>query len=438
MKLQGLIIVFLLTSVITKALQLNSADSYQQVLAPEENIVYAGRHGGSGASDTSFTFQTSADGSKVIQIDINDIICGTHSHRFSVTLDPGLPITGNRFSAMDIQVLIPAPDDPHSLNIDGVFFDADGDGTLEQALGGLSFVSRLSRCNAQWWATAVAPDVDRDGWGDTAERRLGSSPSSFISKPEHREVPTTSIYGPASCQDFTDNDSDGAQDGAEKDGPDADLDPDCMPPLQPVQPSPFVFAGRHGGAGEFDTSISFQTSADGSKVIQIDISDVICDSHSHRFSVTLDPGLPITGNRFSAGDIQVLIPAPHDPHSLDIDGVFFDADGDGTLEQALGGLSFVSRLSRCNVQWWATAVAPDVDRDGWGDTAERRLGSKSSSYGAFNSKPEHRDVPATSRFGPDVCHDFTDNDDDQLLDQDDPGCAELKNIYIPIVLKNAK
>lgn len=192
-----------------------------------------------------------------------------------------------------------------------------------------------------------------------------------------------------------------------------------------------VYAGRHNGAYESDRSLSIHTSANGAVVTQIDLSDIICGPHSHRFSVTLNPGLPITDNRFSASDIPVsLSPPSGHPHSLDIDGILFDADGDGTLEQALGGLAFVSELSRCSAQWWASAVASDTDNDGWSDTAERRLGSNPSH---LFSKPEHREVPTTLLYGTDVCHDFSDNDSDQLVDQDDPDCSELKNVYAPLV-----
>ncbi len=108
-----------------------------------------------------------------------------------------------------------------------MFFDADGDGTVEQALGGLSFVSNLSTCQARWWATAVAPDFDGDGWNDTGERRLGSSTTHVLYIPEHLEVPVTARYGLRPCQDSADNDHDGQLDGDEADGPDPGAFPDC-------------------------------------------------------------------------------------------------------------------------------------------------------------------------------------------------------------------
>jgi hypothetical protein len=105
---------------------------------------------------------------------------------------------------------------------------------------------------------------------------------------------------------------------------------------------------------------------------------------------------------------------------MDIDGVFFDADGFGRREQALGGISFVSGDNRCNVQWWATSVAPDTDNDGWSDASERRLGSDPNDAA---STPEHWEVPTTDLFGPDVCHDSSDNNGDHQLDQADPNCV---------------
>jgi hypothetical protein len=108
--------------------------------------------------------------------------------------------------------------------------------------------------------------------------------------------------------------------------------------------------------------------------------------------------------------------------TLDIDGVFFDADSFGnTPEQALGGFSFFIASSRCNFQWWATAVAPDHDRDGWSTAAEQRLGSDPDDH---LSTPEHWEVSTTDFYGPDSCHDFADNDRNELIDADDPNCVQ--------------
>ena len=103
------------------------------------------------------------------------------------------------------------------LELHRVFLDADAvDTSAEQALGGLSIVRSLGRCNSRWVATATH-DSDQDGWSDTAELRLGSSPGFINRTPEHRETPTTLLYGPDSCHDLADNDADGLVDGADLD-----------------------------------------------------------------------------------------------------------------------------------------------------------------------------------------------------------------------------
>jgi hypothetical protein len=91
--------------------------------------------------------------------------------------------------------------------------------SAEQALGGLSIVRSLGRCNSSWIATAIVPDSDFDGWGNVAELRLGASPNGS-STPEHWEIPTTPLRGPDPCRDLIDNDRDGLVD---------DADPDCTP-----------------------------------------------------------------------------------------------------------------------------------------------------------------------------------------------------------------
>ena len=113
---------------------------------------------------------------------------------------------------------------------------------------------------------------------------------------------------------------------------------------------------------------SLELSPDSSEVVQIIISILSCDFHFHNFTLTLDPRLPVTNSRFSARAVPVSL-GPQHTHTLDIDGVFFDADGDDRKEQALGGLSFVSGLIRCNGQWWATSISTDNDNDGWNDVA---------------------------------------------------------------------
>ncbi len=109
----------------------------------------------------------------------------------------------------------PVTSHPHSLDIDGVFLDADGfGGNAEQVLGGFSFVSAFFRCN-QFWVATVNPETDGDGWSNAAELRLGSNPGLTSRTPEHGDVPTTLLYGPDPCHDSADNDSDGQTDAAD-------------------------------------------------------------------------------------------------------------------------------------------------------------------------------------------------------------------------------
>ncbi len=202
---------------------------------------------------------------------------------------------------------------------------------------------------------------------------------------------------------YNDNfsDRDGRLDGAEADGRDFDPEPDCAPPLPQPQPLPHAFTGRYENGNP--NSFAIELSSDRGAVIKIVASALSCGTDvpfgRHTFTLDLNPGLPISNEEFSARGISVTItPDPGHAHTLDIDGVFFD--GDGTKEQALGGLSFVSGLNRCGFRWWATAIAPDDDGDGWSDSAERRLGSEYLRQTVFgfgiNSTPEHREVPTIS------------------------------------------
>lgn len=149
----------------------------------------------------------------MVRIAAPSVPCGI-SGALSLDLDPGLPIQNDRFEATDL----PLPGG-NQLDIDGVLFDADEDGSAEQALGGFSVVRGLYRCNEQWVATALA-DADTDGWADVGERHLGSSPVFVLSTPEHRLVPTTDRFGPGPCRDFLDNDGGSGVDEA---------DPKCAP-----------------------------------------------------------------------------------------------------------------------------------------------------------------------------------------------------------------
>ncbi len=406
-------------------------------------LAYTGRHSVGGAS--TFSAELTADGSAVRQIIVTDIECGTDfpfgRHTFTLAFNPNLPVVASRFSAKAIPLTI--SNHAHTLDIDGILFDADSDGAKEQALGGLSFVSGANRCHFRWWATTVAVDTDADGWSDAAERRLGSIPTTANSTPEHREVPTTSIYGPGPYRDYEDNDRDQFIDEAERDGPDADAIPDCAPPLPLPQPSPTDYTGRHSASTDRG-SFSLKFSSDGAALVQINAYNLECGSDfpfgRHSFTLELNPVVPVIAGRFSSRNIPVTItPDPGHTHTLDIDGVVFDADADGTKEQALGGLSFVSGTNRCNFRWWVTAIATDSDGDGWGDTAERRFGAIPTTA---SSTPEHRAVPTTPIFGPGVCSDFEDNDRDGKIDTADgdgpdtdpcPDCSS--NLSAPSVLR---
>ena len=179
-----------------------------------------------------------------------------------------------------------------------------------------------------------------------------------------------------------------------------------------------IYAGRHSNGGN---SVSIETSADGSHVVRIVTESVACGFGPAAFNLELDPGIPIIGQRFVAEAVPFIdIGIFERDGTLDIDGVVFDADGfGGTPEQGLGGFSILRSGERCNFEWEATAVATDSDRDGWSNTAEIRLGADPDDA---RSTPEHREVPTTAFRGPDTCHDFVDNDADELTDADDPDC----------------
>lgn len=99
-------------------------------------------------------------------------------------------------------------------------------------------------------------------------------------------------------------------------------------------------------------SFALELSSDGSQVVEI-VSDALSCSFGDSHTFTINPGLPVTGGRFLARDVPVPVdPDPFDPHTLDIDGVFFDADGNGTPEQALGGLPLCPvRTAAISVGW---------------------------------------------------------------------------------------
>lgn len=173
------------------------------------------RYVGHTASTPFFSILVAPDGLSIAEVRMTNHSCLGALTSFVAPLEPDVapirpgPDGRPRFDARDIAWAF------GTFDIEGVFLDADAvETTAEQALGGLSIVRFLGRCNSRWIATAT-PDSDQDGWSDTGELRLGSSPGFVDRTPEHRETPTTPLYGPDSCHDLVDNDADGLIDGAD-------------------------------------------------------------------------------------------------------------------------------------------------------------------------------------------------------------------------------
>jgi hypothetical protein len=185
----------------------------------------------------------------------------------------------------------------------------------------------------------------------------------------------------------------------------------------PALPIPERYVGRTDTTPFFSVVIA----PDGRSVAEVRMTNHLCNGQLTSFIAPLAPEVaPILPGpdgllRFDARDIVWQF------GTFDIEGVLFDADAlDNTAEQALGGLSIVRTLGRCNSRWTATAT-PDGDLDGWNDTAELRLGSLPGA----NRTPEHRDTPTTPLYGADSCHDLVDNDADGLIDGADAGCMPI-------------
>jgi len=159
--------------------------------------------------------------------------------------------------------------------------------------------------------------------------------------------------------------------------------------------------------------------------------DPTCLPHeAHAF--VYDPGLtlPIADGRFFALGIPLDIPAsPGHAHSMDIDGVFFDTNGDGKPDQGYGGFTFRSGADVCEMHWAATALGPDTDSDGWSDAAETALGSKINDG---KSTPENQAVPTTLLTSTSVCEDIADNDGDGQVDTTDSGCPAVSGLKLDI------
>ncbi len=381
------------------------------LLADPQAVVgpYAGAHSDVG----SLGLTVSEDGLYVEAIQVNNYYCGSN-RTFVVTPPfPGIPIVDGRFTATDLSTGLGAG---RTVDVDGVFFDADGDalGAREQALGGIQFQDSAARCHFSWAAraTLVTSDTDGDGWSNAAESLLGSSATTFSYTPEHISIPTTQLLGPAPCFDGTNND--GPSSTTDIDA----ADPGCAgtPRPLPPPPEPRQFEGNHSDSG----NVLLTLSTDGQYVTQVQVSDLYCNSTNNSFSITpAAPGIPVSGGRFSASDLSTSLGGDR---AVDIDGALWDADGfASTAEQAIGGLQFRSGYKRCHVSWAATTIV-DNDKDGYNDAAERLMhGSDTIGYA-----PEHISVPATQLLGPAPCFDGANNDGSSSttgIDADDPGCV---------------
>lgn len=169
--------------------------------------------------------------------------------------------------------------------------------------------------------------------------------------------------------------------------------------------------GAHSGGG----AVGLRLSNDGTHIVQLAASSLSCsNAESPGFVLDLNPPLPITGGRFST------TAAPQDTASntvrrVEVDGVVVDE----SRTQLLGGMSILFGRVRCNFQWAATSGA-DFDWDGWSDDTEELLDSDVDDE---NSVPEDRRLPTTALFGPGVCRDRYDNDNDGDIDINDLACG---------------
>lgn len=354
----------------------------------------------------TFEVAISANGERVVRVAGAGLHCSFASlAEFRSPL--GVRTVDGAFSVAALEIESPSGAGAAQVSVDGYIFDGDGDGAPDQAYGGVKLATEGGVCVFQWVATN-GTDADLDGWNDIAERRLGAHPDSNASVPESGILPGTTLFGPGVCLDVDDNDADGAADTA---------DANCLsqPPLAAVPPT--SYAGRHSAGPAF----WIERAADG--IVSLDARDLDCPDFSlDRLHLPL--ALPVTETgRFGAQRLPLEEFA--EAATLDFDGVFFDLDGDGVEEQAVGGLAIARGADRCAKPWAATPHL-DSDNDGWSDVVERRLGSDPRPLpdgvgGA--SVPEHRLVPRSLVAGGDVCADGLDNDGDGRTDeQDTPAC----------------
>ena len=366
-------------------------------------VTLRGIHSGDGPVQVTLA----ADGGRVERIAVAGAACGLASFpEFVVPADA--VVQQGRFATSSAAAIDGDPQVALRVDADGALVDLDADGRLDQAVGGLSIVSRAARCNFQWAASALGDD-DGDGWSDRAERAAGSDPNDPASQPEAADVPTTRLLGPGVCRDFADNDGDSAIDAA---------DAGCQPlPSPPQETQPFVYAGRHADGGAFWIDLS----ADGTRVDRIAASGLPClPATDEPVSLAADAAIDATG-RFVA--------TSEPGRRLAVEGVFLDGDGDGVADQAVGRMRIRIAGSECVTRWSAAAHA-DADADGWGDVAERRLGSDPrpmpAGLGGASVPETSLSSAAIDVLGVDVCNDGVDNDGDGRVDGDDqPDCAAV-------------
>jgi hypothetical protein len=184
------------------------------VVPAHAQVGYVGRT----LSTPFFSITVSSDGLSVSEVRMTNHSCLGALTTFAAALAPGVaPIQTDsvgrrRFAAQGI----PIPPNDRTLDIVGVLLDADGaDGTDEQAVGGLSILIALGRCNSTWVASAE-PDSDSDGWSNRGEINLGSNSNQAASTPEHRDIPSLLPLYVRSCDDLVDNDLDSAADTSDR------------------------------------------------------------------------------------------------------------------------------------------------------------------------------------------------------------------------------
>lgn len=366
-------------------------------------VALRGAHSGNGPMEIGVT----PDGSQVAYFGARDLSCAFADVPAFLS-DFAIPIEERRFSHRF--VVGERADRDYRIDVDGVLDDVDADGNPDQALGGISIVTRDAGCNFRWVATGL-PDQDGDAWSDQLEIQLDSDPRRANSTPESSEVPTTDLYGPDVCADFVDNDRDGARDHA---------DSACRATTPIDRQTPSTYAGRHSGGSAFWV----ERDETGSVSVLVAVGVACGDATVPILRVPVEAA--VTRGRWSASGRAADGSAPVGRWVVDVEGAFFDADDDRVSEQLVGALVLRDGNARCVVRFNATAFL-DSDNDGWSDPAELRLGSDPlpmPSGQGDESMPEHRLVPVEN--GVDVCRDGIDNDGDGLSDGEEfPDCPRL-------------